>query len=80
MQKPIKLQGRIEADEDIEIGQWHKQAGDAFKAGETLVEVFSNKATIEVAFDEPGTLVSILHTDGEVVSLDEPIAMVETEG
>ncbi len=80
MQKSISLRGRVETDEDIEIGQWHKSVGAEFGADDVLVEVISNKAVFEVSAGEPGRLVSILHSDGEVVSLDDAVAVIETSG
>lgn len=81
MQKPIILRGRIEveSEDDVEIGQWFKKAGEQFKADDVLLEVISVKATFEVAPGVPGKLISILHSDGEIVSLDDPIALIETD-
>ncbi len=77
MQKSLSLKGRIETDKDIEIGQWRKSVGDQFGADDILLEVISDKVAFEVTAGEPGLLISILHSDGEVVSLEDPIAVIE---
>lgn len=77
MQKQFKLKGLVPTDQDVEIAQWNKKVGEDFQADEVLLEVLADKAATEVSACEPGRLVSILHSDGEVVSLDDPIAVIE---
>ena len=80
MEKSITLSGLVDTEDDIEIGQWYKQVGDTFQAEDVLLEVISNKATFDIALGVSGTLLSILHSDGEVVSLNDPIATIDTPG
>src|SRR5213078_4389919 len=50
------------------IGRWFKQAGDAVAVDEPLVELETDKVTIEVPAPAAGVLAEILHKDGEVVA------------
>ncbi len=58
---------------------WHKQAGDAVKFGDALIDLETDKVTLEVVAPEDGTLVSILKNSGEDVESNELIAQIDTE-
>src|SRR5258706_16153409 len=47
------------------IGRWFKKAGDAVAVGEPLVELETDKVTIEVPAPSAGTLGEISAKDGE---------------
>src|ERR1700726_1755084 len=47
------------------IGRWFKKAGDAVAVDEPLVELETDKATIEVPAPSAGTLGDIVAKDGE---------------
>ncbi|HEV3394551.1 MAG TPA: 2-oxoglutarate dehydrogenase complex dihydrolipoyllysine-residue succinyltransferase, partial [Xanthobacteraceae bacterium] len=50
------------------IGRWFKQAGDAVTVDEPLVELETDKVTIEVPAPAAGVLAEILAQDGETVA------------
>jgi 2-oxoglutarate dehydrogenase E2 component (dihydrolipoamide succinyltransferase) len=50
------------------IGRWFKQAGDAVTVDEPLVELETDKVTIEVPAPAAGVLAEILAKDGETVA------------
>src|SRR5499425_974712 len=50
------------------IGRWFKQAGDAVSVDEPLVELETDKVTIEVPAPAAGVLSEILVKDGETVA------------
>ena len=79
MEKELTLKGIVEADDEIEICTWNKKAGEAFKAGEMLLEVITGKENVEVSLETSGKLVKILKEECEIVSLDDPIAIIEAE-
>lgn len=66
--------------EEGQIARWLKQEGEAFKNGETLAEVDTDKATMEMTALKDGTLLKILHADGETVPLGDPIAITGNAG
>src|SRR5262247_2887219 len=51
------------------IGRWFKKAGDAVAADEPLVELETDKVTIEVPAPAAGILSEIVAKDGETVAV-----------
>jgi len=51
------------------IGKWFKKAGDAVAVDEPLVELETDKVTIEVPAPSAGTLSEIIAKDGETVAV-----------
>ena len=62
--------------EEGQIARWVKNEGDAYEANETLAEVDTDKATMEMTALTGGTLLKILKGAGETAALGEPIAIV----
>ena len=60
------------------IGKWLKQPGDTVKRYEPLVEVVTDKVTMEVPSPVAGSLLRVLAEEGETVPMGAPIAEVET--
>jgi 2-oxoglutarate dehydrogenase E2 component (dihydrolipoamide succinyltransferase) len=56
-----------ESVSEATIGRWFKKAGDAVKADEPLVELETDKVTLEVNAPASGTLGDIVAKDGETV-------------
>lgn len=65
--------------EDGAISVWRKQPGDPVAVGDILVEIETDKATMEYEAYEAGTLSKILVAEGENVSIGTPIALLEPE-
>src|SRR5512139_491523 len=51
------------------IGRWFKKAGDPVAVDEPLVELETDKVTIEVPAPSAGTLGEIIAKDGETVAV-----------
>ena len=60
------------------IGKWLKQPGDVLKKYDPLVEVVTDKVTMEVPAPFSGVLTSILAQEGETIPVGTAIAEVET--
>ena len=58
------------------IGTWMKAAGDTISAGETLVEVDSDKASLEVPAPASGTISELLFEEGDEVAISAVIARI----
>jgi len=58
---------------------WAKAAGDAVSEGDTLLEVETDKATMEVEADRAGYLAAILAEDGDDVPVGQVIAVISAE-
>src|SRR5512142_2466937 len=66
--------------EEGQISRWVKNEGDAYEANETLAEVDTDKATMEMTALSAGTLLKILKGAGETAALGEPIAIIGQKG
>ncbi|MFN2501660.1 MAG: pyruvate dehydrogenase complex dihydrolipoamide acetyltransferase [Pyrinomonadaceae bacterium] len=66
--------------EEGQIARWVKNEGDAYEANETLAEVDTDKATMEMTALSRGTLLKILKGAGETAALGEPIAIIGQAG
>jgi len=63
------------------VAQWKKKEGDSFTAGDVILEVETDKATIDVESQEDGILVKIIAQDGaKNIAVGAPIAIVAEEG
>ena len=61
------------------IGAWLKQPGDTVERYEPLVEVITDKVTMEVPSPVAGSLIKVLAQEGETIPMGAPIAEMETE-
>src|SRR6201997_3656440 len=58
------------------IGRWFKKAGDAVAVDEPLVELETDKVTIEVPAPSAGTLGEIAAKDGDTVAVGALLGMI----
>jgi pyruvate dehydrogenase E2 component (dihydrolipoamide acetyltransferase) len=63
--------------EEGAIATWHKHPGDHVDAGDILVEIETDKATMEYEAYDSGTLKQILVTEGDLVAIGTPIAVLD---
>ncbi|MDQ6988066.1 MAG: pyruvate dehydrogenase complex dihydrolipoamide acetyltransferase [Mariprofundaceae bacterium] len=61
------------------IVRWLKKTGEELASGEVLVEVETDKATMEMEVVDEGTLHKILQPEGSVVTVGTPIAVIAEE-
>ncbi|MBA3769239.1 MAG: pyruvate dehydrogenase complex dihydrolipoamide acetyltransferase [Blastocatellia bacterium] len=66
--------------EEGQIARWVKNEGDAYEGGDTLAEVDTDKATMEMTALSAGTLLKILKGAGESAALGETIAIIGQPG
>jgi len=59
---------------------WHKKQGDVVKRGDNLIDIETDKVTLEVAALSDGVLAEIIKNNGDSVKSDEVIARIETTG
>ena len=62
------------------IGKWLKQPGDSVRRYEPLVEVVTDKVTMEVPSPVAGELLRVLAAEGETLPMGAPIAEVGEPG
>jgi len=67
----IKVPPLGESITEATVSRWLKKEGDAVAAGETLVELETDKITVEVPALKAGVLASRARHDGDVVAVDD---------
>ena len=81
MATEIRVPTLGESVAEATVGQWFKKPGDAVSADEPLVELETDKVTIEVPAPAAGTLSEIAVGDGETVEVGALLGMLaEGEG
>jgi len=68
MATEIRVPALGESVTEATVGKWFKKAGDPVKADETLVELETDKVTLEVPAPASGVLAEIRVAEGETVS------------
>ncbi len=61
---------------EVSILKWTKKNGEAVKAGDTLVEIESDKATVELVAEQSGAL-TIVKNDGERANVKSVIGFID---
>src|SRR6476620_10750478 len=69
-----------ESIREATLGAWKRAEGDEVSADEPLVEVESEKATLEVPSPGAGVLRKILRKSGETVAVGDIIAEIDQLG
>lgn len=75
----VKVPVLAESVAEANLLSWHKKVGDFVKRGDNLIDIETDKVTLEVAAPNNGVLIEILKQDGEDVESDEIIAIIDTE-
>src|SRR5512132_2469044 len=75
----IKVPPLGESIVEATVSRWLKQEGDAVAAGDTLVELETDKITVEVPALSAGVLSKRARNEGDVVKVDELLGEL-TEG
>ncbi|MBY0470944.1 2-oxoglutarate dehydrogenase complex dihydrolipoyllysine-residue succinyltransferase [bacterium] len=68
-----------ESVSEVSILRWAKQSGEAVKVGDLLLEIESDKATVEIVAEKAGVL-TILKKEGERVPIGEVIGNIDDAG
>lgn len=66
-----------EVMEEGRIAVWRKQVGDRVEQGEIILEIETDKATLEVESTASGVIKKILVPAGETVPVNTPLALIE---
>src|SRR5215468_2905673 len=73
----LRVPAMGESVREATLGAWKRAEGDHVDADEPLVEVESEKATLEVPSPGAGVLTKILRKAGETVAVGEVIAEID---
>jgi pyruvate dehydrogenase E2 component (dihydrolipoamide acetyltransferase) len=80
MAEIIEMPKLSDTMEEGAIGNWLKKEGDFVEEGEPLVEIETDKATMEYESPEEGILLKIVVGNGEKCQLNAPIAVIGEKG
>ena len=80
MATEIRVPTLGESVSEATIGKWFKKVGDAIAADEPLVELETDKVTVEVPAPAAGTLTEITAQEGETVGLNALLGMIGAAG
>src|SRR5882757_11417949 len=76
----VKLPDVGEGIAEAEIVEWHVNAGDTITEDQVMVEVMTDKATVELPSPVSGVVLSITGAAGDIVSVGSPLIRIETNG
>ena len=74
----VKVPVLAESVPDATLLEWRKKAGERVERGENLIDLETDKVTLEVAAPEAGVLVEIRKQTGEVVLTEDILAIIDT--
>ncbi|HKT07842.1 MAG TPA: 2-oxoglutarate dehydrogenase complex dihydrolipoyllysine-residue succinyltransferase [Gemmatimonadaceae bacterium] len=73
----IKVPPLGESIVEATVARWVKREGDTVAQGDTIVELETDKITVEVPALKAGTLVKRLHQEGDVVKVDDELGQID---
>lgn len=75
----LKLPALDENVLEYKVGHWLKSVGESVAVGEPVLEVETDKVTMEVSAEVAGTLSELVAAEGDVLAPGAMLAMIETE-
>jgi 2-oxoisovalerate dehydrogenase E2 component (dihydrolipoyl transacylase) len=76
----VKLPDVGEGIAEAEIVEWHVNVGDTVAEDQVMVEVMTDKATVELPSPVAGVVISVGAAVGDVLSVGSPLIRIETNG
>ena len=73
----LKIPQAGESIQEVQIGQWLKKEGEWVDRDENLVELETDKASMELSAPAAGVVTKILKRDGEAAGIGEIIALID---
>ncbi|MEJ5020565.1 2-oxoglutarate dehydrogenase complex dihydrolipoyllysine-residue succinyltransferase [Ochrobactrum vermis] len=80
MATEIRVPTLGESVTEATIGKWFKKVGDAVAADEPLVELETDKVTVEVPAASAGVLAEITAKEGDTVEVNALLGQISTDG
>src|SRR5712672_2237067 len=74
---PIKVPPLGESIVEATVSRWLKKEGDVVAAGDTVVELDTDKITVEVPALKPGMLAKRAKNEGDVVHVDDVLGEID---
>ena len=74
----VKMPRVGETVDEVYLVAWNKAVGDVIAVGDDLMEVETDKATVQVPSPVAGTLLEIFFKDGDEIKTGDAIAVCES--
>lgn len=75
----VKVPALPESVAEATLITWHKKPGEAVRRDENLVDIETDKVVLEVVAPSDGVLQEIIRNDGDVVTSEELIGIINSE-
>ena len=76
----IKMPDIGEGIAEVELVAWHVQVGDMVKEDQTLADVMTDKATVEIPSSVSGKVLALGGAVGQVMAVGSEVIRIEVEG
>ncbi|MBA3812060.1 MAG: hypothetical protein H0X27_10565, partial [Caulobacteraceae bacterium] len=76
----FKLPDVGEGTAEAEIVAWHVAVGDTIEEDQPLVDVMTDKATVEMTTPVSGRVISVHGEPGDMAAVGSPLAVIALEG
>ena len=80
MRIEVKVPQLPESVAEATLVSWHKKPGDAVRRDENLIDVETDKVVLELPSPGDGVLVELVRPDGSIVTSNEVIAVIDSDG
>ena len=77
--KEVKVPILPESISEATVAAWHKKPGDYVEIDDVIVEIETDKVVLEVPAEESGVLSEILEKEGETVSEQQVLGLMDDE-
>ena len=77
--KEVKVPILPESISEATVAAWHKKPGDYVEIDDVIVEIETDKVVLEVPAEESGVLSEILEKEGETVSENQVLGLLDDE-
>jgi glutaconyl-CoA/methylmalonyl-CoA decarboxylase subunit gamma len=78
MRETIKMPRVGETVDEVYLVSWNKSVGDEITIGESLMEVETDKATVEVPSPISGRILELLFKEGDEITTGSDIVICES--
>ncbi len=76
----IKMPDIGEGIAEVELVEWHVQVGDTVAEDQNLVDVMTDKATVEIPSPVAGTVLALGGVVGQVIAVGAEVIRIEVQG
>ena len=76
----VKVPALGESIQEVQVSAWLKQPGDSVSLDEPLIELETDKATVEVPAPAAGVVLEIVAAVGAVLKVGDVLARIEAGG